>query len=187
MVEAHRLSAALEDYVEAIARLIAEKGAARVRDLAQALSVHKSTVTAALRSLAEKELINYAPYETATLTSKGKKLAREIVRRHNVIQSFLSEVLLVPEKVAAENACRMEHVMDKGVLRRLSLFAEFVKECPRTGEDWLSRFGYYYEHDGHVDPDEAPLAEWVDHFRQRLALRDQGKAQEPDLAAQKKE
>lgn len=145
MTDVHVLSATHEDYIEVISRLVVEKGAARVRDIARALSVHKSTVTAALRHLSDKNLVNYAPYEAATLTERGRKLANEVTRRHEVIQRFLSDVLLLNDGVAAANACRMEHVMDREALLRLSLFAKFAKECSGAGEDWLQRFGDYCE------------------------------------------
>lgn len=166
--EAHALSATFEDYMEAISRLVAEKGAARVRDVARALSVHKSTVTAALKVLSDKDLVNYAPYEAATLTPRGKRIANEVARRHQVIQRFLSDVLLVPDDVAAANACRMEHVMDKEILRRLSRFAEFVKECPRAGEDWLRKFSDYYEHNGHIQPDAAGTKRCLADLKKRI-------------------
>jgi len=162
------LSSTLEDYLETISRLDAEKGAVRVRDIAEAMSVHKSTVTAALKSLSEKRLVNYSPYEVSTLTPEGRRVAEEIARRHEVIRRFLVEILLVEKDVAEENACRMEHVVDKDVLRRLSLFAEFVKECPRAGEDWLQMFRQYYRHDGHVEKDDVRLERWVREFRENI-------------------
>lgn len=162
------LSATLENYLETIARLIADRGAARVRDISEVLSVHKSTVTAALKSLTEKGLVNYAPYEFATLTPQGARMAKRIMRRHEVIQRFLVEVLLLDKGMAEANACRMEHVLDKDVLERLRLFAEFVKECPRTGSDWLGRFRYFFEHGGRKPVDTAEAEQWLADFQQGI-------------------
>ena len=169
------VTATLENYLEAISRITLEKGVARVRDIATALSVHKSTVTAALKSLAEKGLVNYEPYEVTTLTARGRRVALEVARRHEVIRRFLREVLLADNEAAEANACRMEHVMDKDILHRLSLFAEFVKECPRTGEDWLQRFSDYYEHNGHLQPDAAEIERYRADIKKRM---DEGKAGE---------
>lgn len=155
MPDTVELSATLEDYLEAMARVIAEKGTARVRDIAEALSVHKSTVTAALRSLSEKGLVDYAPYEIATLTSKGEEVARRIVHRHEVIRSFLVQVLSVNEERAEANACRMEHDLDREVLERLHLFAEFVKRCPHCGQERLQAFQEYYERESTPPQDEG--------------------------------
>ena len=171
MANSRALTPTLEDYLEAIARLLAEKGAARVRDVAKALAVDKSSVTAALNSLSDKGFINYRPYRSPTLTSRGKKAAADIIGRHEVIRRFLSQILLVSEDVADANACRMEHVLDREVLERLSLFAEFVKECPRAGEDWLQMFGRYFEHGGVPQEDQAAMKRWLGDFQGRLRKR----------------
>ena len=57
------LSSTLENYLEAIFRIEKKKRAARVRDISQHVGVSKSTVSAALKSLASKKLIEYEPYE----------------------------------------------------------------------------------------------------------------------------
>lgn len=126
MAETLALSEALEDYLEAISQLVDEKGYARARDIAHALSVHKSTVTAALRSLSDKGLINYSPYEMVTLTDAGKGLATNVVRRHKALSRFFIDVLDVDEKIAETNACRIEHAIGDGVMRRLNCFVEFM-------------------------------------------------------------
>ncbi|MFW6107915.1 MAG: metal-dependent transcriptional regulator [bacterium] len=136
MAEPDPLSAALEDYLEAIAGLTAQDGGARVRDIARALSVHKSTVTAALKSLAEKKLVHYAPYERARLTRRGRRIAREVRRRHRLIRRFLVDVLCLDEEAADENACRMEHVVDADVLRRLAALGAVIADEPPAGAPW---------------------------------------------------
>lgn len=130
-----KISAALEDYLEAILRLREAKGAARVGDLAAALSVHKSTVSAALHSLARKGLAHYTPYEAVTLTSKGAAVAREVSLKHGGIRRFLRQILLLDEDAAEENACRMEHGVDAKVMERLILFERFIASRPNMAKD----------------------------------------------------
>jgi DtxR family transcriptional regulator, Mn-dependent transcriptional regulator len=135
----------MEDYLEAIARLVGEKGAARARDIAAALTVHKSTVTAALQSLAKKDLVNYVAYEAATLTPAGRKIADDVIRRHEIVRGFFMQILAVDEATADANACRMEHVLDAEVLDRLACFAEFIKSCPSANQRCLKRFQDYFQ------------------------------------------
>ena len=144
MAHSPALSATLENYLEVMERLTAELGMARVRDIARALGVHKSTVTSALRSLTERGLVSYAPYEVAELTARGREVAREIVDRHEVIRQFLVEVLSVTETVADANACRMEHDLDPEVLERLRHFADFVRQCPHCGAERRQAFQDFY-------------------------------------------
>ncbi len=162
------LSATLEDYLEEISRLVLKKGAARARDIAWSLSVHKSTVTAALRSLAEKGCVNYAPYEVVTLTVKGQKLAEQIIRRHEIIKSFLTDVLSVDEKIAEENACRMEHVIDRDVLDRLLCFVDFVKSCPRGGEKWVRGLTYFCNEDVDSNRCEKCIELCLEDFKKKM-------------------
>jgi len=129
-----RISATLEDYLEAILNQEEREGAARVRDIAASVSVHKSTVTAALHTLAEKRLVNYVPYGPITLTESGRRIAERVKHDHDVIRAFLRDILLVDDEVAEENACRMEHVIDRTVLDRLVVFAKYMRDRQAAGD-----------------------------------------------------
>jgi len=146
------LSPTLQDYIEAIWRLIAEKGAAHAGDIADALGVHKSTVTAALKKLSDKQLIEYSPYYAVTLTAKGSEMGQEIARRHEALSRFLTETLAVDSATAEQNACRLEHVLDREVLRRMSMFGQFVRDGA-LDENWLKKFREYL-----ANHKEAPAA-----------------------------
>ena len=138
------LSENLEDYLETILVLQNENNVARVKDIAEKLGVLSGTVTSALRTLSAKNLINYKPYSFITLTQKGMAIAQEVLRRHNVIKDFLQCVLLLDENKAEENACRMEHSMDKVAINRLVQFIDYIYQCPRTGEDWIGNFNTFF-------------------------------------------
>ncbi len=151
-----RVSATLEDYLETILALIQDGGDARVRDISERLSVHKSTVTAALKTLTEKGLVDHEPYGAVVLTEAGNRIATHVARNHAVVKQFLRQVLLVDSQTAEDNACRMEHVMDKVVLDRLVAFAEFMGSCSETNVNCLARFAAHLgvEHDPNDDPGE---------------------------------
>ena len=104
--------------------------------------------------LKKKELINYKPYSFITLTSKGKKIAVSIRRRHKVLNDFLQNVLQVDNNKAENTACRMEHAIDEETLERLVAFIDYIKTCPRAGEDWLASFVNYYKTHKH-DPQKC--------------------------------
>jgi DtxR family Mn-dependent transcriptional regulator len=133
------ISAVQEDYLEAILELTRRKGVARARDIAQSLAVHKSTVTAALRALAGKGLLAYSPYEYASLTPGGMALAQRVSDQHGRLRSFLANVLLMDEKTAETNACRMEHAMDPDVVERLTRLSDFLAREKRVGRDTTRR------------------------------------------------
>ena len=145
MSRAEPLSSNMEDYLEAIFHISEEKQAARAKDIADRVQVNKSSVTGALRSLSEKGLVNYAPYDIITLTAKGKKLAAEIVRRHKVLKEFFVKILLIDKDEAEEASCRVEHEVSKNIIDRLIHFVEFMEVCPRGGKEWLKGFRRHCE------------------------------------------
>ena len=138
-----KLSQRLEDYIEAVLVQVRQHGVARVRDIAAATNVSKSSVTAALKQLAQKGLIEHAPYEFVTLTERGREVAKRILRKHNLLTSFLINVLGIDRDLAEKNACRIEHVIDSKVLERLNLLASYIQQCPLGANEWLERFSAY--------------------------------------------
>ena len=125
------LTAALEDYLEAIFNLSRFDKAARSRDIAEALNVHKSTVTAALKSLGQMNLINYSPYEAVTLTHEGRRLAEDVANRHSALKDFFVDVLKVDVATAENAACGMEHSVPREIVDKLAAFAVSMRDCPR--------------------------------------------------------
>ena len=132
-----RLSSAMEDYLEAIYQLEKERRIARVRDIARRLGVKMSSVSSALKSLNSRGLISYDPHQYITLTERGIAKAKEIVRRHEVLKRFLSNVLQLEDDAAEDNACSMEHQLDPEVIDRLVGLAQFVETCPVDQTRWL--------------------------------------------------
>jgi DtxR family Mn-dependent transcriptional regulator len=140
-----KLTASLEDYVEAIFNIASRQGAARVTDIAEDLSVAKSSVTGALKTLSSRGLVNYDPYSVITLTEEGHRIAERVVRRHFILAKFLELVLGLPSEAASANACRIEHAVEPKVVERLVKFVDFVELCPRAGEDFRLAFKEFYE------------------------------------------
>lgn len=123
------LSEHQEMYLKVIYMLVQEHKVARVKEIAQKLDVTKSSVSGALKALLEKELIVYDPYSYVELTRKGERLAKALLNKYDILTNFLVEVLSVPKEVAHDNACRMEHVVDDSVMKKLLTFLDFCKSC----------------------------------------------------------
>ena len=122
MPQAFDLSASLEDYLEVIYHIVEEKKVARAKEIASRLKVSRSSVTEAFRSLSQKGLINYAPYEVITLTEQGRKVAQDVIRRHEALKDFFMKVLAVEERLAEEGACKIEHAAPREIIERLIQF-----------------------------------------------------------------
>ncbi|HDR15816.1 MAG TPA: metal-dependent transcriptional regulator [Desulfobacteraceae bacterium] len=171
MTTAGALTASLEDYLEAIFLIIAEKQAVRPKDIARRLKVSNSSVTGALRSLAEKGLINYAPYDVISLTPAGKAAASDVARRHEVLRDFFVNVLAINEHEADEAAWKMEHSIPKSILDRFIQFAEFAEVCPRGGTHWISGFGYYCDRGDTQENCEKCISVALEEVKQRKRRR----------------
>lgn len=153
------LSASLEDYLEVILEVVDDKGVARPKDIVRRLSVGPSSVTAALKSLAAKNLVNYSPYDLITLTEQGETIARDVAHRHDTLREFFVRVLAADSKLADEAACGMEHAVPKQLVDRLVRFLEFVEMCPHGGPALLNGFRTHLDNGCRPDCfDRCPFA-----------------------------
>lgn len=143
MSEPTQLSASLEDYIEAIYHIIDEKQVARGKDISSRLEVSGASVTEALRALSKKGLINYAPYEVITMTPEGREAAEDVIRRHNALKLFFTDVLAVEETIAEQGACRIEHIAPQQIITRMIDFIHFLTICPRGGKELTDGFARF--------------------------------------------
>lgn len=122
---AKRLSANMEDYLEAISLATNEEGCARVTDIRDLMGVKTPSVTGALKVLSEAGYLKHEPYKGVMLTAKGQRAAEDVKERHSVLSHFLKEVIGVSSKTANIDACKMEHTISKETLSKLH---EFLKK-----------------------------------------------------------
>lgn len=97
-----------EDYVEAIADLMAETGEARVVDLAKRLGVTHVTVNRTIARLQKSGYVTAQPYRAIFLTGDGRNLATSCKTRHEIVVAFLRS-LGIPQRVAERDAEGIEH------------------------------------------------------------------------------
>ena len=168
------LTASLEDYLEAIFHIASDRQAVKPRDIARRLKVSYASVTGALRSLAQKKLVNYTPYDLITLTPEGVEAARDVVRRHEVLHDFLVDVLAVDDAEAGDAACLMEHSIPRTVMDRLIQFVEFVQTCPRGGSEWVQGFSHHCDHDSARENCEKCIVSCLEETRKKARQRGKG-------------
>lgn len=120
------MTQSLEDYLEAVYLLISEGKPAQVRDIAKSLGVTMPSVVKAIRELSKFGLVTHEPYQDIALTAKGRRLARMVLGRHELLRSFLMQ-LGVSERMADRDACTMEHILSAETLDRIRIFTEKKK------------------------------------------------------------
>lgn len=99
-----------ENYLETILILSKKLPVVRSVDIANELGFKKSSVSIAMKNLREKEHITVTDAGFIYLSDSGKEIAEMIFERHEIISKFLIN-LGVPDEIAVEDACRIEHVI----------------------------------------------------------------------------
>ena len=130
------LSPTMQMYLKTIHGVQLAKGAARVTDISRGLDVRKASVTAALRTLSESGLVNYAPYEVITLTCEGEAVAVEVEQRYAALREFFTHVLGIDPTTAHEDACKLEHHLSQTLYERLVGFIEYYEGCADVKFRW---------------------------------------------------
>lgn len=118
-IKGKSISSSLEDYLEAIYEIYTEKRGVKAIDISKKLGVGRSSVTEALKTLAQKHLVNYSRYGVLSLTSAGEDAAKNVIEKHKVLYNFFKNTLNLDEQEAQENACRVEHVLSEEAFRSL--------------------------------------------------------------------
>ena len=101
-----------ENYLETILVLSKKLPVVRSVDISNELGFKKSSVSIAMKNLREKGHITVTDAGYIYLTESGKQIADMIYERHELLSSWLVR-LGVPEEIATEDACRIEHVINK--------------------------------------------------------------------------
>ena len=101
-----------ENYLETILMLSKTHPVVRSVDIATELNFKKSSVSVAMKNLREKKHITVTDAGYIYLTDSGREIAEMIYERHEFISKWLIS-LGVPEEIALEDACRIEHVISK--------------------------------------------------------------------------
>jgi len=131
------LTPSLEDYLEMLYRMCATRGFTRVGELAAALNVQPPSVSRAVRKLAEEGLIHYTPYGVLHLTDAGKRAGRVLLKRHELVQTFLE--LLGSHQNLIEDTERIEHLLSDETLDNMARFVEFASR----NNEWIDQFHAY--------------------------------------------
>ncbi|MDA4131346.1 MAG: MarR family transcriptional regulator [Thaumarchaeota archaeon] len=134
-----RAEEATEDYLETINSLIDEKGFAASVDIAERMKVSKPTVTSIVKKLDKQGYLVHEKYRGMKLTEKGRRLAEEMKKKHDLITSFL--VLFgVEESLARQDAEKIEHVIHPETLEKLGAFTRYILSNPELIKKYRGTF-----------------------------------------------
>jgi DtxR family transcriptional regulator, Mn-dependent transcriptional regulator len=118
--EPQALSGPVEDYLKAIYDLELVGAPASTNDIADRLAISPASVSGMVRRLADQGLVTHEPYRGVRLTGDGRRAALRTLRRHRILECYLTEVLGYPwDRVHAE-AERLEHAASEELVERMA-------------------------------------------------------------------
>jgi DtxR family Mn-dependent transcriptional regulator len=115
----HDLSAAAQDYLKQIYKLQMRHGRASTSAIAERMNVRPASVSGMLKKLAVLGLIEHRRYHGVCLTSNGERAAMEMIRRHRLIEEYLSRRLGLPIDELHAEADRLEHALSAELETRI--------------------------------------------------------------------
>jgi Mn-dependent DtxR family transcriptional regulator len=125
----------MEDYLEKIYLLIEAKGYARVVDIASSLDVLPSSATKMIQKLDETGFGIYEKYRGIILTAKGKKLAKALAEKHDMLEDFLRIIGVHEENIYTEVE-GIEHHISKQTAFCISSLISFLEDNPSVKESY---------------------------------------------------
>jgi DtxR family Mn-dependent transcriptional regulator len=120
VAESDTLTGAVEDYLKAIYSLGSGGASVATNDIAARLALAPASVSGMVRRLAEQGLLSYEPYRGVRLTDLGRRAALRTLRRHRVIESYLSTALHYPWDRVHQEAERLEHAASDELVDRMA-------------------------------------------------------------------
>jgi DtxR family Mn-dependent transcriptional regulator len=107
------LTDAIQDYLKEIYKLEAAGRRPTTSALAGELGVSPPSVTSMVKKLASLGLVEHRRYHGAKLTTRGERVALEVIRHHRLIEQYLSQTLGLPIDALHAEADRLEHALSE--------------------------------------------------------------------------
>jgi DtxR family Mn-dependent transcriptional regulator len=114
------LTGPVEDYLKVIYDVERATGAAATNDIAQRLSVAPASVSGMIRRLADQGLVSHEPYKGVRLTELGRRAALRTLRRHRIIETYLTQALGYAWDRVHDEAERLEHAASDELIEKMS-------------------------------------------------------------------
>lgn len=124
------ISENVEEYLETIYKKSLADSMAKTTEISKDLGIAPGSVTQMLKKLEQDGYVVYYQYKGVTLTDKGYKIARSIVRKHRILETFLYEILNINIEDLHEQACAMEHSLSDEAERKLCQLLDYPNQCP---------------------------------------------------------
>lgn len=114
-------SRSTEDYLKTIYQLELSGAPAQTSAIAEALDIAPPSVSGMIKRLSESGLVEHAPYRGVQLTRAGRRTAVRIVRRHRILETYLTSKLGYDWDSVHDEAERLEHAVSDELIERMAM------------------------------------------------------------------
>ncbi len=115
------LSPSTEDYLKTIFEIQSLGQAAQTSAIAESLAIAPASVSGMVRRLSEIGLVEHEPYRGVQLTKSGRRTALKMVRRHRILEVYLTSKLGYDWDSVHEEAERLEHAVSDELIERMAM------------------------------------------------------------------
>ena len=125
-----KLSANIEEYLESIYKISQSEESVKTSRISKDLGITAASVSEMLKRLDKMGYVEYSQYKGVKLTGKGLKIAKNITRKHRLLERFLHDILKLKDHFLHDQASEMEHTLSDDAERALCQVLEHPDKCP---------------------------------------------------------
>lgn len=130
-------------HVMAIYELLKKNGYARGIDVANYLDISRSSVSVTLHKLQTKGYIVEDENKFYQLTEEGKELSNDVLSIRRIVKMFFTQVLNLPENIAEEDACKIEHLLNNKTGEMLFKFVSYYMSSEAHCTEFREKYKKY--------------------------------------------
>jgi DtxR family transcriptional regulator, Mn-dependent transcriptional regulator len=125
-----KLSANIEEYLETIYKISQKEKIVKTSKISKDLGITPASVSEMLKKLEKMGYVDYSQYKGVKLTDSGLKVAKNITRKHRLLERFLHDILKLKDHFLHDQACEMEHSLSDDAERALCQVLDHPDKCP---------------------------------------------------------
>lgn len=120
-------------HLTTIQLLLDEFGYARVSDVARHLGITRGSVSVTLKGLRQRGLVVEDDHKHLGLSEEGMRIARGIRIKRILMKTMLRDVLGIPDELAEQDACKIEHLVSDFTAEAISKFLQKLSANDSAG------------------------------------------------------
>ena len=126
-----KLTNSQEEYLKTIYIIEKSSGKIRVTDIAEKLKITKPSVNRAIKNLRDLDLVEYEVYGDIAFTYEGEEIAKDIIKKYDIIKMFLTDILEIEERQAEEEAKSMKYAISENTAKKLE---DYISKIMNLGD-----------------------------------------------------